>query len=102
MKHQTGAEIDVYAVGLLHDLRLLVGRLRHPDPDNPYSVSPWRSFRYHLKVGIWARARAGEWRTLRNYFNGYLAEHQDGRSSAGRGWSQRAAVRRLARIRADL
>jgi len=101
VKHQTNTEVDVYAVGLLHDLRLLAGRLRHPDPENPYMVSPWRSFRYHLKRGTWDRARAGKWRALRNYFNGYLAEHADGGSNAGRGWTRRAAVRRLAKIRAD-
>jgi hypothetical protein len=83
MKFTGGEKIDVYPVGLLMDWRHRgIRRLRY-------------SLRYPLR-----QARAGEWRAVRNYFNGYLAEHPDGQTSAGHGWTKRAALRRLAKIRA--
>lgn len=44
------------------------------------------------------QARARNWRAVRNYFNGYLAEHRHGGHNAGRGWTKRAALRRVERI----
>lgn len=96
MKLAGGTEVDVYPVGLLDDLKMLRGRLRIRDGGHP---GPWWSFLYHLRQGTVVRIKRGEWRAFRNYFNGYLAEHPDGRSNAGRGWTKRAAVRRLDRLR---
>ena len=48
----------------------------------------------------WAWAKRGNWRAVRNSWNGYLAEVEG--HSAGRGWTKRVALRSLARkIRAD-
>lgn len=74
--------IDIYPVGLLSHIKQ--GSVR-------YGV------RYVLK-----RARSGDWRAVRNYFNGYLAEPQEWpvgtvRHLCGRGWTERAALRRLHR-----
>lgn len=69
---------DVYPVGLFCDWRY--GRLR-------------AGLRYlHLQ------AKARNWRAVRNYFNGYLAEHEHGGHNAGRGWTKRAALRRVERL----
>ena len=61
--------------------------------------SDWR--RRRLRAGVrYLRHQAGErnWRAVRNYFNGYLAEHRHGGHNAGRGWTKAAAQRRVARI----
>lgn len=72
--------IETYPVGLLRDLkhrRLEAG---------------WRY--------LWKQVKAGNRRAVRNYFNGYLAEwhyRPEGVSHrrCGRGWTRRAARRRL-------
>jgi hypothetical protein len=98
-----GTEVDTYRVGFLYDVWFLWRRLtlRQPRRLGPYDVGAWRSFLYGLRTGTIERIREGNWRALRNYFNGWLAEHPDGQSSAGRGWTQRAALRRLRRIRGE-
>ena len=71
---------DIYPVGLLHDWQL-----RHVRPLR-------RALRYPLR-----QASAGNWRAVRNYFNGYLAEYRGGGFNAGHGWTQDRALRRLKR-----
>lgn len=71
---------STYPVGLLRDMKQ--GRLK-----------------YGLKAYAWNYCVRGKrWRALRNYFNGYLAEHEHGGHNAGRGWTKRAANRRVERI----
>lgn len=60
-----------------------------------------RRLRYGMRylVGL---IRLGQWRSVRNYFNGWLCElDNDGinpwATKCGRGWTQRAAQRRLVR-----
>ena len=103
MKLAGGTEVDTYRVGFLYDAWLLYRRLTHPGIERRarggYYVGPWRTFAHGLWAGTGYRIRHRQWRAMRNYFNGWLAEHPDGASSAGRGWTQRAALRRLRRIR---
>lgn len=72
--------IGTYPVGLLHDIK------NH-------------KVKYGAKMTMkWAWE--GNWRAVRNYFNGYLAEwHYPPRelttNRCGRGWSRRVALRRL-------
>lgn len=71
---------DVYPVGLLSDWRR--GR----------TLTGVRHF-------LWDYAIKGRrWRAVRNYFNGYLAEHKGCGHNAGRGWTKTAARRRVERI----
>lgn len=73
---------DVYPVGALRDAR--ANRLRS-------------GVRHYL----WRYAiRGRRWRSARNYFNGWLAEHEGCHHNAGRGWTKRAARRRVERIHA--
>lgn len=76
------SETDVYPVGLLLDFKR--GRLR-----------------YGLRRYLMRQVRDRNWRAVRNYFNGYLAEHRHGGHNAGRGWTKRAAIRRVERICKD-
>ena len=71
--------IDVYPVGLLSDLKR--GRLR-----------------YGIKHYLWHQIKRQDWRAVRNYFNGYLAEHDGCHHNAGRGWTQHRAMGRASRI----
>ena len=66
------------------------------------ALSDWKAGRTvgYIACSAWKRAKARNWRALRNYFNGYLAEWHfppDGlrHSRCGRGWTKRAAIRRL-------
>lgn len=72
--------IETYPVGLFRDLQQR--RLR-------YGIA-------YLK----SRVKARNWRAVRSYFNGYLAEWHyppEGmqHTHCGRGWTRRAALRRL-------
>jgi hypothetical protein len=69
-------ETDVYAVGLLRDW-----------------LHARRTGEYRLRWRWFCRS----WRR-RSYWNGYLAEHAQCAHNAGRGWTKRAASRRVARI----
>jgi hypothetical protein len=96
MKFAGEKEIDVYAVGWL---ALLLGlgrsiRARHLGAIR-LSLTKIRHQWGVEKIFI----RDRNWRAIRNGFNGYVAEHGDGESDAGHGWTKRAALRRLARIR---
>lgn len=69
---------DIYPVGLLRDIKhhsLVAGR---------------RYLKY------WIRER--NWRAVRNYFNGYLAEHDLCHHDCGSGWTKRRASRSVNRI----
>lgn len=72
-------DADVYAVGLLDDLRR-------------------RRFRSGRRYVI-HHLRRRNWRAIRNYFrNGWLTEHRWPCShNAGWGWTKRASARRAAR-----
>lgn len=73
--------IDVYAVGLFSDIKR-------------------RRLRYALVNYLIPQARHRNWRAVRNYFNGYLAEvsYSDIRHTmCGRGWTKRAALSSLGR-----
>lgn len=80
MTEQSG--IEAYPVGLLWDIkRRRVGR--------------------SLRGYLWPLIKKRKWRSVRSYFNGYLAEWHyppEGMKHyrAGRGWTRRAAIRRLA------
>lgn len=74
------AQVDVYPVGLLLDIKR-------------------KRVRYGLRRYLWSYCiRGRRWRAARMYFNGYLAEHRHGGHNAGRGWTRRAALRRMERI----
>jgi hypothetical protein len=83
-------EIDIYAVGLLRDLQMFV--------HSPQSLRRrWRSLRYRIVRGVFDRIRQRKWRALRNYFNGYLAEHQSRGTRCGHGWTRGRAYNDLMR-----
>lgn len=81
--------IDIYPVGLLADLK----HFRHP------------ATRGRLRRGLSylrERARDRNWRAVRSYFNGYLAEvnyppEELRHTLCGRGWTKRAAASSLGR-----
>lgn len=73
--------IDVYPVGLLHDIK-------------------HRRRVKHIFGALCYRIQHRNWRSVRNYFNGYLAElaYSDLRHTrCGRGWTKRAALSDLGR-----
>lgn len=91
--------VDIYPVGVLDDL-LRIGRaLRHRHPKAiRHAMSSARSSARLIRK--WARA--GNWRAVRNTWNGYLAEPTDTAVCAvirrcGTGWTKRAALRSLHR-----
>ena len=73
--------ISTYRVGLLSDLK---------------NRRKWRTIRGYLFYQIEMK----NWRAVRNYFNGYLAEWHYPPAGVvhyrcGRGWTRKAAIRRL-------
>lgn len=93
------APTDVYAVGLLRDLSQASHVLRRGRPGARVrnAVLALRRIPATLKREM----RGRNWRGLRSYFNGYLAEHDGCRHNAGRGWTRRTAGRSVARLHAD-
>jgi hypothetical protein len=73
------SETYVYPVGVLDTFQRRKG---------------WRTTRRYLAHQIHNR----NWRAVRNHFNGYLAEHDGHPHNAGRGWTRKAALRRVERI----
>lgn len=69
----------VYPVGLLADIKRK--RVRHA-----------------LRGYLWRQIKARNWRAVRNYFNGYLCEHDGHPHNCGSGWTKRAAIRRADRL----
>jgi hypothetical protein len=82
------ANVDIYSVGLLHDLTHFVHGIDRR--------SACRAFRNRLRYPI-GEARRGNWRAVKNYFNGYLAEADDmtGVPRCGTGWTRGRAYRSL-------
>jgi hypothetical protein len=101
--------VDIYPVGALADLRRAWRYLTIRQ--FPAAVGPptwaWRidrtrtSLRY-IRRTVTRHIRAGNWRALKNTFNGYLAEPDefppgDYRRRCGTGWTKRRALRSLHR-----
>jgi hypothetical protein len=87
-------EVDVYPVGLFHTLRTVRGIWKYQGKREAL-----RSLRFRLRY-LRDQARVGNWRAVRSYFNGYLAEplHSDGAwTRCGHGWTERRALRDLDR-----
>jgi hypothetical protein len=86
-------EVDVYAVGLLNDLK----RFRR----DWWVSGRWYALRHLARRVCWrtvGRARRGDWRAVRMYFNGYLAEcNLPCAERAGHGWTRTRARLDLAR-----
>ncbi|NUS25003.1 MAG: hypothetical protein HOV92_12375 [Streptomyces sp.] len=85
---QSRTAVSIYPVGLFSDL----ARFVHA-PDRSDARRRLRSaLRYPVR-----QARAGNWRAVKNYFNGYLAEHDTLGFRAGTGWTRGRAYRDLVR-----
>ncbi|NUU21067.1 MAG: hypothetical protein HOV68_06055 [Streptomycetaceae bacterium] len=82
------ADITIYAVGLLQHWQHFV--------HNPDRKAARLRFRNDLRYPI-RHARARNWRAVKNYFNGYLAEHAHLGTRCGTGWTRGRAYRDLAR-----
>lgn len=85
-------EVDVYPVGVLDDLRFAYRAIR-----SGHAREGYRKIRSSVRYVI-ERARAGNWRSVRNSFNGYLAEptpFPDGLKGCGSGWTKKRALRKL-------
>ena len=88
----TGPEIDVYPVGVLDDLLVAYRWARAGHPREALA-----RLRYSAR-GLIERARDREWRSIRQAFNGYLAEptpFPEGLKGCGHGWTKRRALRKL-------
>jgi hypothetical protein len=73
------AATDIYPVGLLRD----------------WQHRKMRPLRRALRYPV-SQARRGNWRAVRNYFNGYLAEPTPIRGRrCGHGWTKRRAFQDL-------
>lgn len=88
------AQVDVYTVGVLSDMRLAYRATRR----GKYELAV--SFLEHSRKSVRRNIKARNWRALGNEFNGYLAEVNyppEGlrHSRCGHGWTRRRAVRRL-------
>ena len=87
------AEVEVYPVGVLSDVQHFIH-----NPDRKQARATLRRTVRRLLGHI----RHGQWRALRQSFNGYLAEHATRGTRCGHGWTRGRAVRDLARHLADL
>jgi hypothetical protein len=93
------AEVDVYPVGLLGDLLRDWRQARHwrrfRAADGEPTLHVRRTARYLI-----GRVRAGNWRAVKNTFNGYLAEptpFPEEIRRCGSGWTKARALRSLRR-----
>ena len=92
--------IDVYPVGILAAIRSAWRYLTIPNPGGTFSRRYWwwnlrREGRYVVVKG-----RRGDWRAVKNSFNGYLAEptpFPEGMRRCGSGWTKRRALKSLER-----
>ncbi len=96
---QPGVEVDVYPVGLLADLLRDWRQVRHwrrfREADGKPTLHVRRTVRYLI-----GRVRAGNWRAVKNTFNGYLAEPSpfpENVRRCGSGWTRKRALRSLER-----
>lgn len=80
--NDTENDADVYPVGWLDAWKR--NRLR----------SEWRYTVHQIK--------ARNWRAVRNTLNGYLCEHDGHPHNCGKGWTERAAIRRADRLCASV
>jgi hypothetical protein len=82
------ADITIYPVGLLADLAQFI---HNPDRE-------WARRKLRNALGHPLRnARRRNWRAVKSYFNGYLAEHAHLGTRCGTGWTRGRAYRDLAR-----
>ncbi|MER5584074.1 hypothetical protein ABT090_20880 [Streptomyces asoensis] len=81
-------DITIYPVGLLAHWQHYV--------HNPDRQAARHRLRLDLGYPI-RQARARNWRAVKNYFNGYLAEHAHFGTRCGTGWTRGRAYRDLAR-----
>lgn len=87
-------EVHIYAVGLLDHLRTVRGTWKHLGRREAI-----RTLRHRLGY-LRHQIRARNWRAVRNYFNGYLAEpltHDEAWTRCGHGWTRKRALRDLNR-----
>lgn len=81
--------IDVYRVGFLYalhyDWRAITVAHRRP-------TKTWSELKRLVH-----HARGGNWRDVRNMFNGWLAEHRYAGTRCGHGWTRRRALADLRR-----
>lgn len=89
---------DTYPVGVLKMLQISGRALTHPGLRGKRLAIVRREFRSEWRFIIGYCIKGRRWRALRNTFNGYLSEHRHGGHDAGRGWTMRAAQRRVERI----
>jgi hypothetical protein len=82
------ADVTIYPVGLLHDWQIFIHAI-----DRTYAR---RHFLGSLRREL-DRIKARNWRAAKNYFNGYLAEHESLGTRCGTGWTRGRAYRDLAR-----
>ena len=82
---------DMYPVGVLSDWQQFLRRRQHEG-----TRKALRRLRYDLRF-ITRWARQGNWRAVRNSFNGYLAEHPTAGTRCGHGWTKTRALRDLER-----
>lgn len=94
--------VDVYPVGLLRELKMFWRShvsLRRELP----AIARWhsrRNMRNFWKVHVWRNIRMHRWHSLKNGFNGYLAEptsFPEHVRRCGSGWTKRRALRSLKR-----
>lgn len=89
--------IDVYPVGMLHDLLILSRAIRAGRRDGIlWALGRFRSTARHL----WRWARTGNWGAVKGTFNGYLAEpvaFPEALRRCGSGWTKKRALRSLSR-----
>lgn len=90
---QHAGQIHIYPVGLLHDIQMFIHTADRADAR--------LRFRAQLRRPA-SLLRRGEWNSLRNHLNGYLAEHATLGDRAGHGWTRGRAVRDLARHLAEI
>lgn len=88
-------QISVYPVGLLHDLKRARMAWRHEG----LRSAVWRIRMASRYLRIYVRNR--NWRAVRNYFNGHLAEHSTLGRRCGHGWTKRRALADLYRHLAE-
>jgi hypothetical protein len=88
---------DVYDVGWLAALRYARRILAAPELAGHRTEALWR-IRQEWRYTI-AAARAGNWRHVRNTFNGWMAEPRDHTNliRCGTGWTRGRALRSLRR-----
>lgn len=97
MDRQGESQVDIYAVGWLADLLYLGRGVRRR---NRHAIGfALRRFRQEARFTA-TRVREGNWRAVKNSFNGYLAEPTPwpaGLRRCGTGWTKRRAMRSLRR-----